>query len=103
DLVGGGARGVVVGQPDNLQARHFSFPLEPAQFADKALGAQHVRVIHVEATKPGIEMILERRDPRDAGVVGGFAVANKFAITAIAPSGVPRPVPEITTGWSGDV
>ncbi len=61
-FAGGGAVGVVVGQPHDLQSRHVALALESLEFADESVGASLVQVVHVPAAEPGVDVTDERGD-----------------------------------------
>ena len=50
-LAGAGARGVVVGQPQDDQPGHLARLLEPGQLLEEPLGALHVGIVQVEAAE----------------------------------------------------
>ena len=86
-----------------MQTRHLPFALEAMKFRDEPIRAKLIGVIHVEAAEPRIEMILQRGDAGGAGVVGRLAVADKFAVAAVADAGLPGTIPEVAAGGRGEV
>ena len=57
-------RGVIVGQPHDLQPRHVALASRSAPVRDEAVGPLHVGIVEVEAAELGIEMAFERRHRR---------------------------------------
>src|SRR5207244_11060865 len=90
------AESVVVGQTNNLQARHFTFAFETPHFFDESLRSFHIRILHIPAPKPRIKMSLQSRDGRRRRVARVFAVVDKFPIAAIAHVRLASPIPKIT-------
>ena len=99
---GAGAAGVVVWQPDDLQARHFALLLEAAQLGDETRGALHVGISHVEAAELRVDVALERGHFRRHRVAGFLAVRHELPVAAVGDTGFLRTVPEIAACGRGD-
>ena len=64
------AVGVIVGQAQDLQARHVTLGLEALQLGDEARGALHVRVAQIPAAIPLVDVAAQGRHARGAGGIG---------------------------------
>ncbi len=94
-LAGAGSSGVVVGKPQDLKPWHLTGGLEAMQLGDEAVGSVQIAVVHVEAAKPGIVVILEIRHEREAGLVGLRGVVDELTVTPITDARLLGAVPKI--------
>ncbi len=92
---------VIVGQADDLQARHFAFALEAFHFRDEAVGADQVRVRHVEAVIPLVHVTFQAGRATGGGEIGR-RLRHEFAIAAIRDASGLGAIPNVAAGGRGD-
>ena len=78
------AVGVIVGQADDLQARHVAFGLQALEFRDEALGPPLVAVAQVEAADTRDQCGLAGPSPAHGRDRPASAVGDELAVAAVA-------------------